>query len=179
MTTVRQSSMNFQPRAASLCLLTVLALGGCGQTQTETSSPANDEPDTSTAAPGDPDSPTSDDATTEPTREPDPPSGSRLAPLDGNEPAVRWTPNGFEVRAFGSSSCPPVATGVEVQDASSVVIEVEPKQGGACTDDLAPHNSFVAAPDGLDRKEPLMVRLRSESGLTRPIEVQFIDNTLL
>ena len=172
----RHRSMICLSRVASMCLLAVLALGGCGQNETDASSPGDEEPASPTSAPADPDSPTSDDAT-EPTREPDPPSGGRLAPLDGSEPAVRWTPSGFEVRAFGSSSCPPVATGVVVQGESSVVIDVEPEQAGACTDDLAPHNSFVKAPDGLDRKEPLLVRLRGESGLTKPIEVRFINNT--
>lgn len=173
-----------RPHAASVALLVALATGGCGDPAS--SGPSGDGgPAATSAAPAD--EPTSSIPSQEQEQPPGPdpsdpptaPDGARLAPLDGSEPAVRWTPNGFEVRAFGSSSCPPTATSVQVLDPSSVVIELQPGGGAACTDDLAPHNSFVPAPDGLSRDEPLEVRMRTGEALSNPITVKFLDNTLL
>jgi hypothetical protein len=159
--------------AASLFL--VIALSACGNTAADSPSadaPAADAP-AADATTG-PDSPVSKKAQTPP-----PGSAARLRPLGGSKPAVRWTPNGLEVRAFGSSTCPPVATGVVLGQRGVAVIELTPKGDGPCTDDWGPHNSWVAAPAGLDRRTPLTVRLRDDTGLSAPIRVDFLDNSAM
>jgi len=167
--------MRMQRSLASLLLIAVVGMAGCGDATPEEAA-ATRSPDS--AAPSDA-SPAE-----EPTEQPsdgatDPPAGARLAPLDGGQPDVRWTPNGFEVRAFGSSSCPPVARAVEVVDPSTVLIDVTPKAGQDCTSDLVGHNSFVPAPGGLDKDRVLRVRLRDQSGPGEPLEVRFLDNTAM
>jgi hypothetical protein len=156
-------------------LFLVIALSACGNTSADAPSadaPAADDPAADATA--GPDSPVSN------TAQP-PPAGpaARLRPLGGSEPDVRWTPGGFEVRAFGSSTCPPVATGVELGRRRVAVIELTPKGDGPCTDDWGPHNSWVAAPAGLDRRTPLTVRLRDDTGLSAPIRVKFLDNSAM
>jgi hypothetical protein len=50
--------------------------------------------------------------------------------------------------SYGSSSCPYLATAIEVVDESEVSIQLRQGAAQACTDDLAPHTHVLAVPDG-------------------------------
>lgn len=74
-------------------------------------------------------------------------------------PFVAWVEPGttFAVVTYGSSSCPPTASAIQVTDAASVVVTFTPPRGsGPCTADLAPMTHEFAVPDGADER-PLEV----------------------
>ena len=50
--------------------------------------------------------------------------------------------------SYWSSSCPFIATAIEVVDPSELSIELRQGPAQACTDDLAPHTHVLAVPDG-------------------------------
>ncbi|MGI8612741.1 MAG: hypothetical protein ACR2KL_02150 [Nocardioidaceae bacterium] len=100
-------------------------------------------------------------------------------PLRGLRPQVRWIAGLLYVRAPGSSSCPPVARSVKVAGHQTLVIDVSPKvpKGIACTDDLTGHNSQIAAPDGVDKHEPVTARLLDQGKMSDPFPVDVIKAT--
>lgn len=50
--------------------------------------------------------------------------------------------------SYWSSSCPLIATAIEVLDEARIAIELQPAPAQACTDDLAPHTHVLATPEG-------------------------------
>ncbi|MCA1943565.1 MAG: hypothetical protein LDL15_08165 [Yonghaparkia sp.] len=50
--------------------------------------------------------------------------------------------------SYWSSSCPLIATAIEVLDESTIAIELRTAPAQACTDDLAPHTHVLATPEG-------------------------------
>lgn len=53
--------------------------------------------------------------------------------------------------SYWSSSCPLVATAIEVFDDATLEIELRPPSAQACTDDLAPRTHVLAVPEGWGR----------------------------
>lgn len=150
-------------RTVAVACVAVLALSACG---TRNADPGASEP------PG----ASPDDSRSSPPRD-DEPSG-RLQPLEGFEPDVRWTESGFEVLAFGSGSCPPTASAVEVSANGTVIIEVgwQGDPDTPCTEDYGPSTSFIKGPSGpTTGGVPLTVRLRQDGALSQPIRVKFVD----
>ena len=68
-------------------------------------------------------------------------------PTDPFSPSVLWEGDALIVTAFGSSSCPPVATGATVADDQLLLISFADPPEQACTDDYAPSVSRIAAPE--------------------------------
>ena len=59
---------------------------------------------------------------------------------------------------YGSSSCPPTATSIEMTGEGAVNIELEPDSGGPCTADMAPTTHIIPLPDGATSR-PLTVHV--------------------
>lgn len=79
------------------------------------------------------------------------PGGDSSPTLPGDfEPSVVWKGNRLRVTAFGSSSCPPVASAARVVSAHSIAIRFEPVAGVPCTDDYGAQVSRIAAPVGAE-----------------------------
>ena len=91
------------------------------------------------------------------TEPPDKPVGGTITPPrkpipvesgDPFAPTVVWKGDTLIVKAFGSSSCPPVATGAAVVEPQVVLISFEDPPEQACTDDYGASVSRIAAPEG-------------------------------
>lgn len=151
-------------RPALACVALLLA-AACGQVA------APDGPASDGAAPPDPDRPTS--APNQDTGDTDPTAGPPVPWQDG--PAVRWTGSGFEVIAYGSGSCPPTASAIEVVGGGAVVVIEVGWQGDPdtpCTEDYGPSMSFIeAAPGQVTGGVPDTARLRQDGVLSAPVEV--------
>jgi len=159
----------------TLACVVGLALAGCGQRSASEADDPAAQPTSSSPDEG-PSNP--DDSRSSPDRGDGP--GGRLMPLEGDSPAVRWTESGFEVLAFGSGSCPPTASAVEVAGNGTVVIDVgwQGDRDTPCTDDYGPSTSFIEAPaSALSRREPITVRLRQDGALSAPMDVTYFDAT--
>lgn len=79
-------------------------------------------------------------------------------------PVAVWLDEGesFAVTTFGSSSCPPVPTGIEQTATDAVIIRLERASTTVCTADMAPTtHEFVLAEATDDR--PVTVTLSWES----------------
>jgi hypothetical protein len=50
--------------------------------------------------------------------------------------------------SYGSSSCPLIATAIDVLDEATIAVELQTAPAQACTDDLAPHTHVLATPAG-------------------------------
>jgi hypothetical protein len=88
---------------------------------------------------------------------PDKPVGGTITPPrkpvlvesgDPFAPIVVWRGDMLIVTAFGSSSCPPVATGALVVEPQVLLIHFEDPPEQACTDDYGASVSRIAAPEG-------------------------------
>lgn len=55
--------------------------------------------------------------------------------------------------SYGSSSCPFIATAIDVLDDSAVVIDLRQARAEACTDDLAPRTHVLTTPEGWGRAD--------------------------
>lgn len=50
--------------------------------------------------------------------------------------------------SYWSSSCPLIATAIDVLDETTIAVELQTAPAQACTDDLAPHTHVLAVPEG-------------------------------
>ena len=75
-------------------------------------------------------------------------------------PTVVWWDDeaSLAVITYGSSSCPPTVTSIEVAADGTVDIELDPATEGPCTLDIAPTTHVIALPDEATAR-PLTVRL--------------------
>ena len=83
-------------------------------------------------------------------------------------PLVQWKnkPQSITVTTWGSSSCPPDATDLELGAENNLTIYFESETEGACTADLAPTTHVFTLPDDAQHS-PLTVRINSD-GVTSP-----------
>lgn len=126
-----------------MALAAVSMLSGCGEATRDgasgtSPSAASQRPPGLTEPPGKP----SDGTQTPPTK-PIP-----ADPSDPFSPTVVWKGSTLIVTAFGSSSCPPVATGATVVKEQLLLISFRAPSEQACTDDYAASVSRIAAPEG-------------------------------
>ncbi len=119
-----------------------LALSACGAQQVDAGRPGGDGPDKPIGTDVPPD---------------DVPSG----PAKPMRPKVVWKGATLVVTAFGSSSCPPVASQASATSAHRLrIILQQPPDDQPCTDDYGPHRSRVASPSsGIDLGSPVTARL--------------------
>lgn len=77
-------------------------------------------------------------------------TGDDSGPFDIS-PQISWIDGGHAlvVTTYGSSSCPPVLSDVTA-DGQLLSVTLGPSEQKACTADLAPRGTYVAAPEGLD-----------------------------
>lgn len=68
----------------------------------------------------------------------------------GEQPVAIWTDNRvtLTVVTWGSSSCPPVPTSLEVESAPLMTLRFAAPTDQACTADFAPTSHVFTAPDG-------------------------------
>lgn len=64
-----------------------------------------------------------------------------------------WMQKGqhFAIAMYGSSSCPPVASGYRVVGSNRVKLTLKPPGKGPCTMDYAPHTTVFATPSAIRR----------------------------
>ena len=129
--------------ASTIIVPTLSLLTGCGQATRDgageaAASAASPTSFGLTEAPGKPVG-----GTYTPPRRPIP-----VDPDDPFSPSVVWEGDTLIVTAFGSSSCPPVATGATVAGDQLLLISFADPPEQACTDDYAPSVSRIAAPEG-------------------------------
>jgi hypothetical protein len=100
----------------------------------------------------------------------------RVKPGDPFAPTVVWKRDELVVTAYGSSSCPPVATGAGILGPQLLRITFQEPPAQECTADYAPRLSRIAAPTqhlDLDRKVDAVFDLE---GLQRlAIRVRLVD----
>ena len=82
------------------------------------------------------------------------PKGVEAPPSSaGGAPFSVWLKKGtqFTVTTYGSSSCPPVGTGLSVTDANKITVTIKtyPKDK-VCTMDYTPHTTVFATPGNVD-----------------------------
>lgn len=82
----------------------------------------------------------------------------------GDGSSVTWIERGetFAVVTWGSSSCPPVATGLTAESEDHVVVTFGPSPNDPCTADMAPTTHEFALPDRATRT-PVTVEIRHEN----------------
>lgn len=91
----------------------------------------------------------------------------------GGQPVAVWTDNRetFTVVTWGSSSCPPVPTSLELEAAMLMNLTFAAPTDQACTADFAPTSHVFATPDGISFSAvQLAIVFEARSGET-PIEV--------
>ena len=81
------------------------------------------------------------------------PSGVTLtdAEQSGEQPVAVWTDNRetLTVVTWGSSSCPPVPTALDLESAMLLTLRFAPPTSDVCTADFAPTSHVFATPDGI------------------------------
>ncbi|UYN84498.1 MAG: hypothetical protein KIT89_04735 [Microcella sp.] len=81
------------------------------------------------------------------------PAGVTLADDEqmGEQPVALWTDNRvtLTVVTWGSSSCPPIPTSLEVESAALMMLTFAPPAGEVCTADFAPTSHVFTTPDGI------------------------------
>jgi len=81
------------------------------------------------------------------------PSGVTLTDEEqnGDQPVAVWTDNRetLTVITWGSSSCPPVPTALELEAAMQLNLRFAPPSEQVCTADFAPTSHVFATPDGI------------------------------
>jgi hypothetical protein len=81
------------------------------------------------------------------------PSGVTLTDEEqsGEQPVAIWTDNRetLTVVTWGSSSCPPVPTSLELEAAMQLNLEFAPPTEQVCTADFAPTSHVMTTPDGI------------------------------
>ena len=74
----------------------------------------------------------------------------------GDSPFSVWLKGGdqFSVTLYGSSTCPPVATKIDVTSHNHVTLTVPSPtaKGKVCTMDFVPHTTVFTTPGAIDRK---------------------------
>ncbi len=76
-------------------------------------------------------------------------------------PLLRWgTADQLILTTWGSGSCPLLPTTVTLQNAHRITIRLA-SDDGPCTADLAPTNSVIVAPHGLDASQPAIAKIQS------------------
>jgi len=68
---------------------------------------------------------------------------------------------------WGSGSCPLMPTAVTLQNAHRITISLS-SVDGPCTADLAPTNSVIVAPAGLDASKPAIAKIQSNEVALSP-----------
>lgn len=81
------------------------------------------------------------------------PSGVTLTAEEqrGDQPVAVWTDNRetLTVVTWGSSSCPPIPTALELEAAMQLNLRFAPTNEQVCTADFAPTSHVFATPDGI------------------------------
>ncbi len=103
------------------------------------------------------------------------PSGVTLTDDEqlGEQPVAVWTDNRetLTVVTWGSSSCPPVPTSLNVESAMLLNLRFAPPTDQACTADYAPTSHVFATPDGISFSAVrLAIVFEARSG-DEPVEV--------
>jgi len=176
------------PRVAIVLLATLVAdVSACGG-QPSGDSGASTDPSTSAAAPdptpgdgaAEPEDPVEPNDPTEPPARPDDPDADadgRILPPDGPGAEVVWIEDSVYVVVPGSSSCPPKARSIEVVSGTEWIIEVSPRAGDdvACTADLVPHRSRIAAPATADPEADVTAKIVEDGERPRSVPVTVPD----
>lgn len=78
--------------------------------------------------------------------------------------AVTWVERGetFAIVTWGSSSCPPAATGLTAEGEDRVVVAFAPSPNDPCTADMAPTTHEFALPDRVTRT-PVTIDIRYDN----------------
>jgi len=78
-------------------------------------------------------------------------------------PRLRWgTADQLILTTWGSGSCPLLPTSVTLENAHRITITIGlASDDGPCSADLAPTNSVIVAPHGLDANQPTIARIQS------------------
>lgn len=102
------------------------------------------------------------------------PSGVTLTDAEqtGEQPVAVWTDNRetLTVVTWGSSSCPPVPTSLELESAMLLNLTFAPPNDEVCTADFAPTSHVFNTPDGISFSAvQLAITLQQPEG--DPIEV--------
>lgn len=121
---------------ALLASLTVVGLAGCGNS----TSPVTDY-------------------SGEPKGVPAPPSSA------GGSAFSVWLKGGdqFTVTLYGSSTCPPVATGFSLRGKNLMTVEVKKHGDKACTMDYVPHTTVFSTPNTIDRNRDVKITAAGQS----------------
>lgn len=92
----------------------------------------------------------------------------------GDAPSVSWDDGELVVVANGSSTCPPRARSVTVDEPGRWVVDVTPRTrpGQACTMDLVPARSRIAPPDGVRPDEDTRVVIVRQGRRSDPLPVR-------
>ncbi len=78
-------------------------------------------------------------------------------------PLLRWgSENRLILTTWGSGTCPLLPTRVTLQNAHHVTIRLG-SVDGPCTADLAPTNSVIVAPAGLDATTPAVAQIQGSN----------------
>jgi hypothetical protein len=104
-----------------------------------------------------------------------PPSATN-DPIEG-ELGAAWLDGGRMIGlvTVGSSTCPPVAQEVILQDDGTLSVALgEMDDDVACTSDLAPRVTLIDVPDGVDPAEDLDIAVTGE-GYSGGVELQGVD----
>ncbi|MFB2584583.1 hypothetical protein [Herbiconiux liukaitaii] len=87
---------------------------------------------------------------------------------------VRWGDDSFPhiiLTTYGSGSCPTVPATLDVVDASTVAVTLEPPPDRDCTTDLRPTSFAAEQPEGLDLSREITVLVEgSPAGTLDPLE---------
>lgn len=91
----------------------------------------------------------------------------------GEQPVAVWTDNRetLTVVTWGSSSCPPVPTSLDVESAALMNLRFAPPVGEVCTADWAPTSHIFATPDGISTGAMQLAIVLEQRGADRPVEV--------
>lgn len=83
-------------------------------------------------------------------------------------PLLRWSSaDQLILTTWGSGTCPLLPTAVTLQNAHRISISLA-SVDGPCTADLAPTNSVIVAPAGLDASMPAIAKIRGNEVALAP-----------
>lgn len=97
----------------------------------------------------------------------------------GEQPVAIWTDNRetLTVVTWGSSSCPPVPTALDLESAMLLNLRFAPPVDEVCTADFAPTSHVFATPDGISFSAvQLAIVLEAREGDPIDVTVPIRDN---
>lgn len=91
----------------------------------------------------------------------------------GEQPVAVWADNRetLTVVTWGSSSCPPVPTSLDVESAALMNLRFAPPVAEVCTADFAPTSHVFTTPDGISTGAVQLAIVLEQRGADRSVEV--------